>query len=72
LFFPWCSSAEIKTSAHLASQIPEAIAPLAFSNGKACHLIAHDVPTIGVDTGLAHLSTVLGESTIENSCDSPR
>ena len=72
LIFPWGSPAEMKTSAHLASQIPGAIVPRAFSIEEAYHLIAHTALTIGVDTGLTHLSAVLGKPTIEIYCDSPR
>jgi heptosyltransferase-1 len=72
LIFPWGSPDEMKTSAHLASQIPGAIVPRAFSIEEAYHLIAHTVLTIGVDTGLTHLSAVLGKPTIEIYCDSPR
>jgi heptosyltransferase-1 len=62
----------MKTSAHLASQIPGAIVPRAFSIEEAYRLIAHAALTIGVDTGLTHLSAVLGKPTIEIYCDSPR
>jgi heptosyltransferase-1 len=72
LIFPWGSPAEMKTSAHLASQIPGAIVPRAFSIEEAYRLIAHAKLTIGVDTGLTHLSAVLGKPTIEIYCDSPR
>ena len=72
LIFPWGSPAEMKTSAHLASQIPGAIVPRAFSIEEAYRLIAHAALTIGVDTGLTHLSAVLGKPTVEIYCDSPR
>ena len=35
-------------------------------------MVAHAALTIGVDTGLTHLSAVLGKSTVEIYCDSPR
>jgi heptosyltransferase-1 len=35
-------------------------------------LVAHAALTIGVDTGLTHLSAVLGKPTVEIYCDSPR
>ena len=72
LIFPWGSPDEMKTSAHLASQIPGAIVPRAFSIEEAYRLIAHAALTIGVDTGLTHLSAVLGKPTVEIYCDSPR
>jgi heptosyltransferase-1 len=46
--------------------------PRAFSIEEAYRLIAHAALTIGVDTGLTHLSAVLGKPTIEIYCDSPR
>jgi heptosyltransferase I len=72
LIFPWGSPAEMKTSAYLASQVPGALVPRAFSIEEAYRLIAHAALTIGVDTGLTHLSAVLGKPTIEIYCDSPR
>ena len=64
LVFPWGSPAEMKVSALIASQIPGAIVPRAFSIDEAYSLLAHAALTIGVDTGLTHLSAVLGLSLI--------
>jgi len=72
LFFPWGSPEEMKVSALIASQIPGAIVPRAFSIEEAYSLVAHAALTIGVDTGLTHLSAVLGKPTVEIYCDSPR
>jgi heptosyltransferase-1 len=72
LVFPWGSESEMKVSALLASQIPRAIVPRAFSIEEAYSLVAHAALTIGVDTGLTHLSAVLGKPTVEIYCDSPR
>ena len=72
LIFPWGSLDEMKVSAHIASQIPGAIVPSAFSIEEAYSLIAHAALTIGVDTGLTHLSAVLGKPTVEIYCDSPK
>jgi heptosyltransferase-1 len=72
LVFPWGSPEEMKVSALIASQIPGAIVPRAFSIEEAYSLIAHAALTIGVDTGLTHLSAVLGKPTVEIYCDSPR
>jgi len=72
LIFPWGSEAERKVSTLIASQIPGAIVPRAFSIDEAYSLIAHASLTIGVDTGLTHLSAVLGKPTVEIYCDSPR
>ena len=72
LFFPWGSSDEMKVSALIASQIPGAIVPRAFTIDEAYSLVAHAAFTVGVDTGLTHLSAVLGKPTVEIYCDSPR
>jgi heptosyltransferase-1 len=72
LVFPWGSPEEMKVSALIASQIPGAIVPWAFSIEEAYSLVAHAVLTIGVDTGLTHLSAVMGKPTVEIYCDSPR
>ena len=72
LIFPWGNPEEMKVSAHIASQIPGAIVPRAFSIEEAYSLVAYAALTIGVDTGLTHLSAVLGKPTVEIYCDSPR
>jgi len=72
ILFPWGSPEEMKMSALMASQVPGAIVPRAFSIHEAYHLVAHAALTIGVDTGLTHLAAVLGKATIEIYCDSPR
>jgi heptosyltransferase-1 len=72
VLFPWGSPEEMKISALMASQVPGAIVPRAFSIEEAYCLIAHAALTIGVDTGLTHLSAVLGKPTVEIYCDSPR
>jgi heptosyltransferase-1 len=59
-------------SAHIANQIPGAFVPRACSIEEAYSLVAHAALTIGVDTGLTHLSAVLGKPTVEIYCDSPR
>jgi heptosyltransferase-1 len=72
VILPWGSETEMKDSALIASQIPGAIVPRAFSIEEAYSLVAHATLTIGVDTGLTHLSAVLGKPTVEIYCDSPR
>jgi heptosyltransferase-1 len=72
VLFPWGSPEEMKISALIASQVPGAIVPRAFSIEEAYRLVAHAKLTIGVDTGLTHLSAVLGKPTAEIYCDSPR
>ena len=72
VLFPWGSPEEMKISALMASQVPGAIVPRAFSIEEAYRLVAHAALTVGVDTGLTHLAAVLGKPTIEIYCDSPR
>jgi heptosyltransferase-1 len=72
LIFPWGSDAERTVSTLLASQVPGAIVPRAFLIAEAYSLVAHAALTLGVDTGLTHLSAVLGKPTVEIYCDSPR
>jgi heptosyltransferase-1 len=72
VLFPWGSPQEMKISALMASQVPGAIVPRAFSIEEAYRLVAHAKLTIGVDTGLTHLSAALGKPTVEIYCDSPR
>jgi heptosyltransferase-1 len=72
VIFPWGSPEEMKISALMASQVPGAIVPRAFSIEEAYRLVAHAALTIGVDTGLTHLAAVVGKPTIEIYCDSPR
>jgi heptosyltransferase-1 len=72
VIFPWGSPEEMKISALMASQVPGAIVPTAFSIEEAYCLVAHAALTIGVDTGLTHLAAVLGKPTLEIYCDSPR
>jgi heptosyltransferase-1 len=72
VLFPWGIPEEMKISALMASQVPGAIVPRAFSIEEAYRLVAYAALTIGVDTGLTHLAAVLGKPTIEIYCDSPR
>jgi heptosyltransferase-1 len=72
VILPWGSESEMKVGALIASQIPGAVVPRAFSIEEAYSLVAHAALTIGVDTGLTHLSAVLGKPTVEIYCDSPR
>jgi heptosyltransferase-1 len=72
VLFPWGSPEEMKISELMASQVPGAIVPRAFSIEEAYSLVAYAALTIGVDTGLTHLSAVLGKPTVEIYCDSPR
>lgn len=72
VILPWGSESEMKVSTLIASQVPGAIVSRAFTIDEAYSLVAHAALTIGVDTGLTHLSAVLGKPTVEIYCDSPR
>jgi heptosyltransferase-1 len=72
MVFPWGSKAERDVSVQIASQVPGAIVPPAFSIEDAFSVIAGAALTVGVDTGLTHLAAVLGKPTVEIYCDSPR
>ena len=69
--FPWGNAAEKAVSQLLASQIPGALVPPAFSIEEAFSVIAGAALTVGVDTGLTHLAAVLNKPTVEIYCDSP-
>lgn len=70
--FPWGSPEEKKVSEELALHVPGALVPKAFSIQQAFILIAQAKMSVGVDTGLTHLSAVLGQPTIELYIDSPK
>lgn len=72
LVYPWGNTSEQSVSQLLASQIPNAFVPPAFSIEEAFSVIAGAALTIGVDTGLTHLAAVLDRPTVEIYCDSPR
>ena len=80
---PWGNDKEKEVSQQLAKKMAgqytlaglvgsKAIVPNAFSIADAFGLVAGAKMTIGVDTGLTHLSAILGMPTIELYCDSPR
>jgi len=72
VLFLWGSQKEMKISKLMASQVPGAVVPRAFSIMEVYRLVAHAALTIGVDTGLTHLAAALGMPTIEIYCDSPK
>ena len=80
---PWGNDKEKEVSQQLAKKMAgqytlaglmgsKAIVPNSFSIADAFGLVAGAKMTIGVDTGLTHLSAILGMPTIELYCDSPR
>jgi len=80
VILPWGNEKEKELSNKIARKISgtyslagsKAIVPSAFSIADAFGLVAGAKMTIGVDTGLTHLSAILGRPTIELYCDSPR
>lgn len=86
VILPWGNDKEKEVSQYLMAQInktaprngndeatsAKAIVPNAFSIADAFGLVAGAKLTIGVDTGLTHLSAILNRPTIELYCDSPR
>ena len=72
IVLPWGNAAERANSASIASQVPGAFVPEAFSIEEAFSVISGAALTVGVDTGLTHLAAVLGKPTVEIYCDSPR
>jgi heptosyltransferase-1 len=76
---PWGNNKEKAISIQLAKKISErhflegskVIVPNAFAISDAFGLVVGAVVTVGVDTGLTHLSAILGMPTIELYCDSP-
>jgi heptosyltransferase-1 len=80
VILPWGNDKEKEVSTQIARKISgtysladsKAIVPSAFSIADAFGLVAGARMTIGVDTGLTHLSAILERPTIELYCDSPR
>lgn len=72
VILPWGSPSERAISELLAAQIPGSLVPPAFSIEQAFSVINDAALTVGVDTGLTHLSAVLNKPTVEIYCDSPR
>jgi heptosyltransferase-1 len=80
VILPWGNEKEKEISTQLAKKISahyslsnsKVIVPNSFSILDALGLVAGAQMSIGVDTGLTHLSAILGMPTIELYCDSPR
>jgi len=69
---PWGNTQEKIVSQRLSMQIPHAIVPQALTIQQWFGVIAGAELTVGVDTGLTHLSAMMKKPTIELYCDSPR
>ena len=72
VILPWGNAKEKQVSQRLCSKIPGSVVPEAFSLEQAFSIVAGAEMTIGVDTGLTHLSAIMYKPTIEIYCDSPR
>jgi heptosyltransferase-1 len=69
--YPWGNQAEKKTSDAIVHQLDGGLVPKAYSIHDYFQIISQASLSIGVDTGLTHLSAVLNKPTIEIYCDSP-
>ena len=72
VILPWGNAQEKAVSERLNAQIADSIVSPAFNISEWFSVIANAVLTVGVDTGLAHLSAMMNTPTIELYCDSPR
>lgn len=72
VILPWGNTKEKQVSQRLSAQIPGSVVPEAFSLEQAFPIVAGAEMTIGVDTGLTHLSAIMYKPTVEIYCDSPR
>jgi heptosyltransferase-1 len=72
VILPWGNVQEKEVSERLSALIPGSVVPLAFDIQQWFAVIAGAELTIGVDTGLTHLSAMMNKPTIELYCDSPR
>ena len=69
---PWGNAQEKAVSERLSMQIANSIVSPAFNISEWFSVIANAALTVGVDTGLTHLSAMMNTPTIELYCDSPR
>jgi len=69
---PWGNDRERATSTAIATALPGAVVPAAFSLQEAFAIAAGARIVVGVDTGLTHLAAILDTPTVEIYCDSPR
>ena len=70
--FPWGTPAERVVSERIAGQVPGAKVPEAYGLHEFFSIIAAASITVGVDTGLMHLSAILGVPTVELYLATPR
>lgn len=72
VILPWGNAQEKAVSVRLGAQIANSIVSPAFNISEWFSVIANAAITVGVDTGLTHLSAMMNTPTIELYCDSPR
>ena len=72
VILPWGSVLEKAVSDRLSAQIAHSIVSPAFNINEWFSVISNAALTVGVDTGLTHLSAMMNTPTIELYCDSPR
>ena len=72
VILPWGNAQEKAVSVRLSAQIANSIVSPAFNISEWFSVIANAAITVGVDTGLTHLSAMMNTPTIELYCDSPR
>ena len=72
VILPWGNAQEKAVSGQLSTQIPNSIVSPAFNINEWFSVITNAALTVGVDTGLTHLSAMMHTPTIELYCDSPR
>jgi len=69
--YPWGNWPEKKVSQEISTDVEGSIVPPAYSIHDYFQIISQASLSIGVDTGLTHLSAVLNRPTVEIYCDSP-
>lgn len=72
VILPWGNAKEKQVSQRLSMKIPNSVVPEAFTLQQAFSIVVGASMTIGVDTGLTHLSAIMNKQTIEIYCDTPR
>jgi heptosyltransferase I len=72
VILPWGNAQEKAVSERLSAQITNSIVSPAFNINEWFGVVANAALTVGVDTGLTHLSAMMHTPTIELYCDSPR
>ena len=72
VILPWGNAKEKQVSQRLCSKIPGSVVPDAFSLEQAFSIVAGAEMTIGVDTGLTHLSAIMYKPCLLYTSPSPR